>query len=118
MVVERHSTWEPTTEPYGTKVYGEAGSYNYAAAYAYCQQYYEMSRLLEDEPINDATLAGCDVLMIKTPTARYSPEEIDAVVRFVEHGGSLLDGRRPHERLQYEHVLERYRPPFRLHVSQ
>ena len=36
MFVERHSTWEPTVEPYGTKVYGEAGSYNYAAAYAFC----------------------------------------------------------------------------------
>ena len=41
MVVERHSTWEPTTEPYGTEVYGEAGSYNYAAAYDYCGQYFD-----------------------------------------------------------------------------
>ena len=90
MVVERHSTWEPTTEPYGTKVYGEAGSYNYAAAYDYCNQYYAMSRLLETDTIDDKTLGRCNVLIVKTPTARYSSEEVAAVVRFVARGGSLL----------------------------
>lgn len=90
MIVERHSTWEPTTTPYGTTVYGEAGSYNYAAAYDYCGQYFQMSRLLETDAIADATLTRCDVLVIKTPTARYAEDEIAAVVRFVERGGSLL----------------------------
>lgn len=90
MVVERHSAWEPTTEPYGTEVYGEAGSYNYAAIYAYCSQYYDMSRLAADDPLDDGTLELCDVLIIKTPTARYAPEEVEAVVRFVDRGGSLL----------------------------
>jgi hypothetical protein len=90
MIVERHSTWEPTTEPYGTRVYGEAGSYNYAAAYDYCGQYFQMSRLLESDAIDDQALSQCDVLVIKTPTARYSEDEVSAVVRFVEHGGSLL----------------------------
>ncbi len=90
MIVERHSTWEPTATPYGTTVYGEAGSYNYAAAYGYCGQYFQMSRLLETDPITDATLARCDMLVIKTPTSRYAEDEIAAVVRFVERGGSLL----------------------------
>ena len=90
MVVERHSTWEPTTEPYRTTVYGEAGSYNYAAAFEYCGQSFDMSRLLESEAINDEMLDRCDVLVIKTPTARYSETEAAAVVRFVEQGGSLL----------------------------
>lgn len=90
LVVERHSTWEPTIEPYATKIYGEAGSYTYAAAYAYCNQFYQMGRLLESEPISDHSLASCDVLIIKTPTARYSETEIAAVVRYVERGGSVL----------------------------
>ena len=90
MIVERHSTWEPTMTPYGTTVYGEAGSYNYAAAYDYCGQYFQMSRLLETEAIDDATLARCDVLVIKTPTSRYTEDETAAVVRFVERGGALL----------------------------
>jgi len=88
--VERHSTWEPTQQPYGTTVYGEAGSYNYAAAYAYCEQYFPMARILEQDTIDDKSLADCSVLIIKTPTSRYALEEIDAVQRFVQRGGSLL----------------------------
>ncbi len=90
MFVERHSTWEPTIEPYGTEIYGEAGSYTYAAIYEFCGQFFEMSRLLEHEAIDDQRLAACDVLIIKTPTARYAPEEVDAVERFVHGGGGLL----------------------------
>jgi hypothetical protein len=90
MFVERHSTWEPTTEPYATTIYGEAGSYNYAAAYAYCDQFFEMSRLLESDRIDEAKLQTCDVLVIKTPTARYSEEEVRAIERYVAGGGALL----------------------------
>ncbi len=98
MVVERHSKWEPTTKPYDTKWFVEPkrafrdvnSGYNYARIYRYLGQYYEMSRLLEKDKIDDDTLAKCDVLVIKTPTERYSPEEAAAVTRFVEQGGGLL----------------------------
>jgi hypothetical protein len=97
MVVERHSKWEPTTKPYDTNWFAEPkpfpevdSGYNYARIYRYLGQYYDMSRLLENDKINDDTLAKCDVLVIKTPTERYSPEEAAAVVRFVENGGGLL----------------------------
>lgn len=90
MVIERHSTWEPTTRPYDTTWYGEPSGYNYAAVYAYLGQFYQMSRLLESQPIDADSLGQCDVVMIKTPTARYAPPEVEAVVRFVEQGGSLL----------------------------
>jgi len=90
MVVERHSTWEPTTRPYDTKWFGHDSSYNYAAVYDYCGQYFEMSRLLPSERIDTQTLKRCDVLVIKIPTARYAPEEVEAVVEFVENGGGLL----------------------------
>lgn len=90
MVVERHSTWEPTTRPYDTTHFGEDSSYTYAAIYDYCSRYFEMSRLLESDAIDDATLARCDVLFIKTPTAPYSADEIAAIERFVARGGGLL----------------------------
>ncbi|MBN2476864.1 MAG: hypothetical protein JXB62_19815 [Pirellulales bacterium] len=90
MVVERHSTWEPTSKPYDTTWYGHDCGYNYAALYDYCGQYYQMSRLSESEKIDRRRLDQCDVLVIKTPTARYSREEVDAVVRFVKRGGGLL----------------------------
>ena len=89
-IVERHSTWEPSTHPYDTEWYGHDAGYNYGAIYRYCQQFFEMSRLLEDEPINDARLAECDVLILKNATARYEPREIAAIHRFVQRGGGLL----------------------------
>jgi hypothetical protein len=90
MFVERHSTWEPTTRAYDPSWYGEASGYNYAAIYDYLGQYYTMSRLLEKEKIDDDSLAKCDVLIVKIPTARYTQAEVDAVARFVERGGGLL----------------------------
>jgi len=90
MVVERHSTWEPTTRPYDTKWFGHDSGYNYAAIYRYCSQYFQMSRLLQSDRIDAENLRRCDVLVIKTPTQRYSGKEVDAVVRFVKRGGSLL----------------------------
>jgi hypothetical protein len=96
MVVERHSEWSPTTKPYDTtwfvepRLFGESSGYNYARIYRYLQQFYEMSQLLESDAIDDATLGRCDVLVIKMPTHRYSPEEVGAVRRFVARGGGLL----------------------------
>ena len=78
MVVERHSQWEPTTKPYDTTWFaepplmGEASGYNYALLYQWLGQFYRMSRLLEEDKIDDKSLANCDVLVIKIPTARYA----------------------------------------------
>jgi hypothetical protein len=95
MFVERHAPWSPSDRPYDTEHFGggvDEGSvsYTYAVAYKYLSQYYEMSRLSESDAIDDETLSGCDVLVIKIPRVRYSPEEIQAVVNFVNHGGGLL----------------------------
>ena len=40
--------------------------------------------------INDAMLKTADVLIISGAFQPLSPEEIDAVVRFVENGGKLF----------------------------
>jgi hypothetical protein len=49
-----------------------------------------MSRLPRDQEITPERLRDCDVLVIKTPTSRYSREEVAAVVDFVRSGGGLL----------------------------
>ena len=95
MIVEKHSPWTPSNIPFNTEVLGgglDEGStvYNYAAAYQYLSQYYEMSRLNEEDAIDDKTLSGCDVLLIKIPRYPFTPEEVGAVIRFVEAGGGLL----------------------------
>ena len=49
-----------------------------------------MSRLNEADAIDEKTLSACDVLVIKIPRVRFTPEEVRAVVNFVEAGGGLL----------------------------
>ena len=100
--------WEPTTRPYDTEWYGQDAAYNYACIYEYLTHYYDVHRLepktrpqgmATDKPaedsilidrINSTALRDCDVLVIKNPTADYSPIEVQAIKRFVERGGGLL----------------------------
>jgi len=85
---EHRSTWERTDKPYDPNWYGQESGYNYACIYDYCSRFYDMGRL--DSPIDANTLDDCDVLVVKVPTARYDPNEIAHIERFVEAGGGLL----------------------------
>ncbi len=87
-VDEYHSKWEPTDRPFDTEWYGHLSGYNYACIYDYCSRYFTMSRLTA--PLDEQTLAGLDVLVLKVPTSPYTPGEIEAVMRFVRRGGGLL----------------------------
>ncbi len=84
----RYVTWEPTGRPMDTSWYGHDSGYNYACAYDYLSRFYDTHRLTT--PITDAVLARCDVLMLKTPTSRFTSEEIGAIRKFVENGGGLF----------------------------
>ena len=44
---------------------------------------------LKDE-IKPADLAQCDVVFIHTPSAQYSPGEVEAITKFLNKGGSLF----------------------------
>ena len=90
VVVERHSTWEPTDQRYDTEHFGHDPSYSYSLLYEYCQQYFHMSRLTQEERITPTRLANCDVLVVKIPTERWESQEVEAVVEFVRRGGGLL----------------------------
>lgn len=89
-VVEKHSLWEPTDKPYDKVSYGEPASYTYGLIYDYCSHYLQMLRLTESDAIDAKTLDACDVLILKTPTARFSAKEVDAIRRYVQRGGGLL----------------------------
>jgi len=88
MVDEFHSSWEPTQRPFDTTWYGHEAGYNYACIYDYASRFYEMSRLTNR--IDDAALRNCDVMILKVPTSSYAPEEVRALVGFVERGGGLM----------------------------
>lgn len=87
-VDEFHSKWEPTERAFDTEWYGHLSGYNYWCIYDFSSRYYAMSRI--KEPLTDTALANLDVLVLKVPTEPYRPEEIEAVMRFVERGGGLL----------------------------
>ena len=87
-VDEHHSTWEPTQRPFDTEWYGHDSGYNYACIYDYADRFYDMNRVTTT--ITSTSLDHCDVLMVKTPTERYQPDEIEAIKTFVRQGGGLL----------------------------
>ncbi len=87
-VDEFHSKWEPTERPFDTEWYGHESGYNYWCIYDFLSRFYDMSRV--KQPLTDAVLDGLDVLVLKVPTEPYRPEEVEAVIRFVERGGGLL----------------------------
>jgi hypothetical protein len=80
--------WERTDKPYDETWYGHLAGYNYYCIYDYLRHYYQASRLTK--PIDDRALETCDVLILKVPTRRYSPQEIESVCRFVDRGGGLM----------------------------
>ncbi|MDI1475973.1 DUF4350 domain-containing protein [Polyangium sp. y55x31] len=86
---DSHGDWEPTDTPFDTDHYGQRISYAYSSFYRMLAWYYDVSRH-DDGPITDTTLANTDVLILKTPTRPFSPEEVDAVERFVRGGGGLF----------------------------
>ena len=99
---------EPTIKPYDTEWYGQDAAYNYACIFDYLSHYYDVGRLepknrpADDKrkelpassvaisQINSAALRDCDVLVLKTPTADFSPEEVQAIEQFVKRGGGLF----------------------------
>ena len=87
-VDEFHSKWERTDKPYDTEWYGQDSGYNYACIYDYCSRFYNMSRL--NTSIGKTALENCDVLIIKVPTSRYEPNEIQIIENFVRNGGGLM----------------------------
>jgi hypothetical protein len=88
LVDEHKSTWERTDKAFDTEWYGHDSGYNYACIYDYCSRFFDMSRL--NTTLDDTAVQNCDVLIVKVPTSRYTPEEIATIERFVKQGGGLM----------------------------
>ncbi|MCL2163730.1 MAG: hypothetical protein FWH55_04885 [Oscillospiraceae bacterium] len=87
VIDEYHSDWEWTDIAYDETWFGERSGYNYYCFYEHIDRYYEVSR--NTEPIGPGTLSGVDILILKTPTSRYSDPEVATIINFVEGGGGL-----------------------------
>jgi len=88
MIDEYHSQWEWTTKPFDTEWYGKDSGYNYYCLAQYLDKYYEVD--IRETPFTEADLKGYDVLIIKTPTRKYTDRELDAIEQFVRRGGGLF----------------------------
>lgn len=85
---ETHSEWERTDDRMDAETYGERSTYNYSGLAAWLGQHYDVG--IAEEGLTPELLAGCDVLVLKTPTSPYAPEEIDAIHAYVRRGGGLF----------------------------
>lgn len=87
LIDELHSDWEWTTEEYNTEWYGRRSGYNYYSLAEYLRKHFHVE--VRSEPLLRDFLSGYDIVMLKTPTNPFSPEEIEALVDFVREGGGL-----------------------------
>jgi hypothetical protein len=90
LVDDSHSGfWEPSLPELDSDGYGSPLLYNCSSLLEYLR-YFHPVRVNSDHALDDALLRDCDVLVLKTPTRRYSREEIAAINAFVQRGGGLL----------------------------
>ena len=88
LVDETHSNWEWTDIPFDTTSVGIRAEYNYYCLVDYLSHHYEVETSAAG--ISRSALDSVDVLVIKTPTEPFTPEEIETVMKFVRTGGGLL----------------------------
>jgi hypothetical protein len=85
---EAHGDWESTLRPMRTDWYGKDSVYNYASLSQWLSYYYDVDAI--EEPLSEATLDGCDILVIKIPSKPYSESEVQAITQHVRRGGGLF----------------------------
>lgn len=88
IIDEKHSDWEWTTRKYDTRWFGEKSGYNYYCLWDYLNYYYKADRNFE--AITSQLLQNYDILIIKTPTSKFSRDEIGNIRKFVKDGGGLF----------------------------
>jgi hypothetical protein len=86
---EAHSQWERTDNPYTTDWYGHESGYNYYCMAEYLKHFYDLDVNM-DGTLTAERLAKYDVLILKTPTDKYTEEELAAMEEFVHNGGGLF----------------------------
>ncbi len=85
---EYNSNWEWTTQALDTEWYGQKSGYNYYSLGQWLGYYYDVDTNFS--PRTPELLADYDVLIIKTPTAPFTPAELEAIETWVRAGGGLF----------------------------
>lgn len=87
MIDEHYSRWEWSEVPLNTRLYGVKTVYAYDNMMQALSHYFPVRRNFEE--ITERALEGVSVLILKTPTAPYSPAAVTAIHRFLESGGGV-----------------------------
>ncbi len=89
LVDEAHGDWETTAEPFDRENLGHKSLYTYGELGRVIETYFGLETIREGR-LTAERLAAADVLVLRTPTELYAPNEVAAVVDFVSAGGGLL----------------------------
>ena len=88
LVDETHSEWERSDDPLTREKYGNITTYNYYSLVEFVRSYFPAVDR-NYEILTPEILENYDVLILKTPTLLYQPEEVRAVRDFVASGGGV-----------------------------
>lgn len=88
LIDEYYSNWEWTDRPIDTRWYGIQSVYNYYNLRDYLEHFYTVGTL--ESALTADVLAQTDVLIVKTPTRAFTPEEIGMIAGYVAAGGGLF----------------------------
>jgi hypothetical protein len=88
LIDELHSEWELSNIPMDSEYFGVKTVYNYGYMSEILNRHFSTVEFSKKELTNEL-LDGCDVLILKTPTSPYTPDEVEAVRKFVHDGGGL-----------------------------
>src|SRR5206468_1619003 len=87
---ESHSTeWESATPELNATEFGRETVYTYRTLVDVLSEHYD-TRVWKSGELTRDVLRECDVLILKTPTSRFTPVEINAIDSFVADGGGLF----------------------------
>ncbi|TGD95127.1 DUF4350 domain-containing protein [Methylobacterium nonmethylotrophicum] len=89
LIDDSHGIWEPTTLPFDTRDFSRRTAYSYSDLFGLIGRHFRVERWSRG-PLTAKALAGADVLIVKTPTARFEPDEVAAIEAWVAGGGGLF----------------------------
>lgn len=82
--------WEKTDDKLEKFSFGTESLYNYNSLAMWLKYYYPVVDVNAAKAISAELLNNYDVLVLKTPTKKFTPDEISAILAFVENGGGLF----------------------------
>jgi hypothetical protein len=82
--------WEKTENKLEKFSFGTESLYNYNSLAMWLKYYYPVVDINSGNAISAELLNKYDVLVLKTPTKKFTSAEISAILTFVENGGGLF----------------------------